>query len=137
VVCIGVWARRVGCRSYISGGMQTLWSHRSFSINHNGLLRGLRGTLANGELFRHNGLPVAIMVSTTLADLEATPRIITCLFSTTAKPSGCIPQNGWCRRDNGCLVRPGTEFNEVLCRQVSKSWPMTHRCKDRGPGLPP
>jgi Domain of unknown function (DUF222) len=41
------------------------------SINHAGLLAGLRGTLASGDLVQHNGLPVAIIVSTTLADLEA------------------------------------------------------------------
>ena len=34
VVFIAVWARRVGCRSYISGGMPTLSSRRSLSINH-------------------------------------------------------------------------------------------------------
>jgi len=34
VVCIGVWARRVGCRSCISGGMPMLSSQRSLAINH-------------------------------------------------------------------------------------------------------
>jgi hypothetical protein len=39
--------------------------------NHDGLLAGLRGLLASGELGRHNGLPVSIVVTTTLKDLEA------------------------------------------------------------------
>ncbi|WP_141682171.1 HNH endonuclease signature motif containing protein, partial [Mycobacterium malmoense] len=39
--------------------------------NHDALLAGLRGLLASGELGRHNGLPVSIVVTTTLADLEA------------------------------------------------------------------
>ncbi|MEE6175186.1 HNH endonuclease signature motif containing protein [Mycobacterium sp. 050134] len=39
--------------------------------NHDGLLAGLRGLLASGELGRHNGLPVSIVVTTTLQDLEA------------------------------------------------------------------
>ena len=34
VFCIGVWARRLGCRSYISGSVPTLPSQRSLSINH-------------------------------------------------------------------------------------------------------
>ena len=39
--------------------------------NHDGLLAALRGLLASGELGRHNGLPVSIVVTTTLKDLEA------------------------------------------------------------------
>ncbi len=39
--------------------------------NHDGLLAGLRGLFASGELGRHNGLPVSIVVTTTLKDLEA------------------------------------------------------------------
>ncbi|OOK82360.1 HNH endonuclease family protein [Mycobacterium kansasii] len=39
--------------------------------NHDGLLAGLRGLLASGELGQHNGLPATIIVSTTLDDLEA------------------------------------------------------------------
>jgi len=39
--------------------------------NHDGFLAGLRGLLASGELGRHNGLPVSIVVTTTLKELEA------------------------------------------------------------------
>jgi hypothetical protein len=39
--------------------------------NHDGLLAGLRGLLASGQLGQHNGLPVSIVVTTTLQDLEA------------------------------------------------------------------
>ncbi|WP_407688701.1 HNH endonuclease signature motif containing protein [Mycobacterium sp. HUMS_1102779] len=39
--------------------------------NHDALLAGLRGLLASGELGRHNGLPVSIVVTTTLTDLES------------------------------------------------------------------
>jgi hypothetical protein len=39
--------------------------------NHDGLLAGLRWLLASGELGQHNGLPVSIIVTTTLKDLEA------------------------------------------------------------------
>ena len=39
--------------------------------NHDGLLAGLRGLLASGNLGQHNGLPVSIVVTTTLKDLEA------------------------------------------------------------------
>jgi hypothetical protein len=39
--------------------------------NHDGLLAGLRGLLASGELGQHNGLPVSIVVTTTLKELEA------------------------------------------------------------------
>ncbi|UGT92884.1 HNH endonuclease [Mycobacterium ostraviense] len=39
--------------------------------NHDGLLAGLRALLASGALGRHNGLPVSIVVTTTLKDLEA------------------------------------------------------------------
>jgi Domain of unknown function (DUF222) len=39
--------------------------------NHDGLLAGLRGLFASGDLGQHNGLPVSIVVSTTLKDLEA------------------------------------------------------------------
>ncbi|KLO37573.1 hypothetical protein ABW17_21650 [Mycobacterium nebraskense] len=39
--------------------------------NHDALLAGLRGLLASGELGQHNGLPVSIVVTTTLKDLEA------------------------------------------------------------------
>lgn len=38
---------------------------------HDAFLAGLRGLLASGNLGQHNGLPVSIVVSTTLADLEA------------------------------------------------------------------
>ncbi|WP_052742849.1 HNH endonuclease signature motif containing protein [Mycobacterium nebraskense] len=39
--------------------------------NHDGLNAALRATLASGELGRHNGLPAAIVVTTTLTELEA------------------------------------------------------------------
>jgi hypothetical protein len=39
--------------------------------NHDGFLAGLRGLLASGELGQLNGLPVSIVVTTTLKDLEA------------------------------------------------------------------
>jgi hypothetical protein len=39
--------------------------------NHDGLLAGLRAMIASGELGQHNGLPVSIVVTTTLKDLEA------------------------------------------------------------------
>ena len=39
--------------------------------NHDAFLAGLRGLLASGGLGRHNGLPVSIVVTTTLKDLEA------------------------------------------------------------------
>ena len=39
--------------------------------NHDGLNAALRAILASGELGQHNGLPAAIVVTTTLADLEA------------------------------------------------------------------
>jgi hypothetical protein len=39
--------------------------------NHDGLLAGLRGLIASGKLGSHNGLPVSIIVTTTLTDLEA------------------------------------------------------------------
>jgi Domain of unknown function (DUF222) len=39
--------------------------------DHDGLLAGLRALLASGELGQHNGLPATIIVSTTLAELEA------------------------------------------------------------------
>ncbi|BBZ52841.1 hypothetical protein MHEI_45580 [Mycobacterium heidelbergense] len=39
--------------------------------NHDGLLAGLRALLASGKLGQHNGLPVSIVVTTTLKDLEA------------------------------------------------------------------
>ena len=39
--------------------------------NHDGFLAGLRGLIASGELGQHNGLPVSIVVTTTLKDLEA------------------------------------------------------------------
>ena len=39
--------------------------------NHDALLAGLRGLLASGDLGRHHGLPVSIVVTTTLQDLEA------------------------------------------------------------------
>jgi Domain of unknown function (DUF222) len=54
--------------------MPMLSSQRSLPINHDGLLAGLRGTSASGDLFQHNGLPATIVVSTTLADLEAARR---------------------------------------------------------------
>ena len=38
---------------------------------HDAFLAGIRGLLASGELGQHNGLPVSIVVSTTLQDLEA------------------------------------------------------------------
>jgi hypothetical protein len=38
---------------------------------HDGLNAGLRGLLASGELGQHNGLPAAIVVTTTLHELEA------------------------------------------------------------------
>lgn len=39
--------------------------------NHDGLLAGLRGLLSSGDLGQHNGLPASIIVTTTLAELEA------------------------------------------------------------------
>ncbi len=39
--------------------------------NHDGLNAGLRAMLCSGNLGQHNGLPAAIVVTTTLADLEA------------------------------------------------------------------
>jgi hypothetical protein len=39
--------------------------------NHDGLLAGLRALLASGDLGQHNGLPASIIVTTTLAELEA------------------------------------------------------------------
>jgi Domain of unknown function (DUF222) len=46
--------------------------HRSAAQrNHDGLLAGLRGLIASGKLGSHNGLPVSIIVTTTLKDLEA------------------------------------------------------------------
>ena len=46
--------------------------HRSQAQrNHDGFLAGLRGLLASGQLGQHNGLPVSIVVTTTLKDLEA------------------------------------------------------------------
>ncbi len=38
---------------------------------HDALLAALRGLLASGELGQHNGLPASIIVTTTLAELEA------------------------------------------------------------------
>ncbi len=46
--------------------------HRSQAQrNHDGFLAGIRGLFASGELGQHNGLPVSIVVTTTLQDLEA------------------------------------------------------------------
>jgi hypothetical protein len=46
--------------------------HRSQAQrNHDGLLAGIRGLLASGKLGQHHGLPVSIVVTTTLKDLEA------------------------------------------------------------------
>ncbi len=39
--------------------------------NHDALLAGLRALLASGKLGCHNGLPVSVVVTTTLQDLEA------------------------------------------------------------------
>jgi Domain of unknown function (DUF222) len=39
--------------------------------NHDGLNAALRALLASGELGQHNGLPASIIVTTTLAELEA------------------------------------------------------------------
>jgi hypothetical protein len=39
--------------------------------NHDALLAGLRGLIASQALGQHNGLPVSIVVTTTLKDLEA------------------------------------------------------------------
>ena len=39
--------------------------------NHDGLLAGLRSLVASGQLGQHNGLPVSIVVTTSLAELEA------------------------------------------------------------------
>jgi hypothetical protein len=39
--------------------------------NHDALLAGIRGLFASGKLGSHNGLPVSIVVTTTLQDLEA------------------------------------------------------------------
>ena len=46
--------------------------HRSAAQrNHDGLLAGLRALIASGKLGQHHGLPVSIVVTTTLQDLEA------------------------------------------------------------------
>ncbi|OSC37502.1 HNH endonuclease signature motif containing protein [Mycobacterium decipiens] len=39
--------------------------------NHDGLLAGLRALVASGKLGQHNGLPVSIVVTTTLKELQA------------------------------------------------------------------
>ncbi len=39
--------------------------------NHDGLTAALRAVLASGKLGQHNGLPASIIVTTTLAELEA------------------------------------------------------------------
>jgi len=39
--------------------------------NHDGFLAALRGLLASGDLGQHNGLPVSIVATTTLKELEA------------------------------------------------------------------
>ena len=39
--------------------------------NHDGLLAALRALLASGRLGQHNGLPVSVIVTTTLGELEA------------------------------------------------------------------
>ena len=39
--------------------------------NHDALVAGLRALVASGELGQHNGLPVSIVVTTTLKELEA------------------------------------------------------------------
>lgn len=46
--------------------------HRSAAQrNHDGLLAGMRSLLASGKLGQHNGLPASIIVTTSLAELEA------------------------------------------------------------------
>ena len=46
--------------------------HRSQAQrNHDAFLAGMRGLFASGDLGQHNGLPVSIVVTTTLQDLEA------------------------------------------------------------------
>ncbi|BBZ39274.1 hypothetical protein MCNS_23370 [Mycobacterium conspicuum] len=46
--------------------------HRSSAQrNHDALLAGLRALIASGQLGQHNGLPVSIIVTTTLKELEA------------------------------------------------------------------
>ncbi|ORX01669.1 HNH endonuclease signature motif containing protein [Mycolicibacillus trivialis] len=39
--------------------------------HHDGLLAALRALLASGDLGKHNGLPATVIISTTLAELEA------------------------------------------------------------------
>ncbi|ORA84069.1 hypothetical protein BST31_25900, partial [Mycobacterium marseillense] len=39
--------------------------------HHDALLAGLRALLASGKLGQHNGLPASIIVTTTLAELQA------------------------------------------------------------------
>src|SRR5262249_35252976 len=39
--------------------------------NHDGLLAGLRALMASEKLGQHNGLPVSVVVTTTLKDLQA------------------------------------------------------------------
>jgi hypothetical protein len=53
--------------------------HRSAAQrNHDAFLAGLRGVIASGKLGQHNGLPVSIIVTTTLKDLEtATGKALT------------------------------------------------------------
>ena len=46
--------------------------------NHDAFLAGIRGLIASGKLGQHNGLPVSIIVTTTLKDLEAaTGKVLT------------------------------------------------------------
>jgi hypothetical protein len=82
--------------------------------NHDGLLAGLRSLLMSGELGQHNGLPVTIIVTTTLTDLEAaagrglTMRIIALRFSRAVKPWGCITLSAWPPRGSESCCTPPT-----------------------------
>jgi hypothetical protein len=69
VVCVGVWARRVGCWSYISGGMPMLSSQRSLSINPCRASQSGRFGAAAGRraLAGHHAPPSPLIVQTTRA----------------------------------------------------------------------
>ncbi len=92
--------------------------------NHDGLLAALRGLLCSGDLGQHNGLPVSIVVTTTLQELQAAAgkaltgggswvsmsdlirmasRATTSPFSMTVRPWRCITRKGWRpRRSESC-----------------------------------
>ncbi|MDT5135804.1 MAG: hypothetical protein QOD58_66, partial [Mycobacterium sp.] len=98
--------------------------------NHDGFLAGLRGLFASGDLGQHRGLPVTIVVTTTLKDLEAAAgRAVTgggtwvpmsdvirmasqarhylAIFD-NGKPLRCITPSGWPRPRSGSCCTPRT-----------------------------